>query len=220
MLKKRISGLPVVEPGPDGLLKIVGIVSEGDLLRRRETATLRRRPRWLELLAGPGKLATEYTHAASRKVADVMSGSVIGVGENAPLADIVQLMEQRGVKRVPVVRGDILIGIITRADILRALVREASKPLPLPANDSAIKDAVVAEFRKHSWGRNTMIEVAVKDGVVRLSGVIVDERERAAFVTATENVPGVRMVEDHIVFVEPMSGMVISSPEGEKRIAS
>jgi CBS domain-containing protein len=218
MLKKRISGLPVVEPGPEGLLKIIGILSEGDLLRRRETETLRRRPRWLEFLAGPGKLATEYTHAASRKVSEVMSGPVIGVAENAPLADIVQLMEQRGVKRVPVIRGDMLVGIITRADILRALVREASKPLPLPSTDRAIRDAVLAEFRTHPWGRNTMIEVAVKDGVVRLSGVIVDERERAAFVTATENVPGVRMVEDHIVFVEPVSGMVISAPDNEKRI--
>lgn len=217
MLKKRISGLPVVEPGPEGLLRIVGIVSEGDLLRRRETETLRRRPRWLEFLVGPGKLATEYTHAASRKIAEVMSSPVIGVSENAPLADIVQLMEQRGIKRVPVVRGDILVGIITRADVLRALVREASKPLPLPVDDSAIRDAILAEFRQHPWGRNTMIEVAVKDGVVRLSGVIVDERERAAFVTATGGVPGVLMVEDHIVFVEPISGMVISSPEGEKR---
>lgn len=210
MLKKRLSGLPVVEQGPAGLPALVGVISEGDLLRRRETETLRRRPRWLEFLVGPGRLASEYSRAAGRKVAEVMSSPVISVAENTPLADIVQLMEQRGIKRIPVVRGNILVGIVTRADVLRALVREASKPLPLPASDGEIKDAILNEFRKQPWGRSTSMDVTVKDGVVRLSGVIVDERERQAFVTATENIPGVRMVEDRIVFLEPMSGMVVS----------
>jgi CBS domain-containing protein len=217
MLKKHISGLPVVETTPQGSPRLVGIISEGDLLRRRETMTLRRRPRWLEFLVGPGKLAEEYAHAAGRKIREVMTAPVITVSEEAPLADVVQLMEQRNIKRIPVVRGDTLIGMITRADLLRALVREASKPLPLPANDAAIRDAILAELKKQPWGRNTMIDVEVRDGVVKLSGVIVDERERAAFVTVAENVPGVRMVEDHIAFVEPMSGMVIVSPEDEKR---
>jgi hypothetical protein len=209
--------LPVVEQDAEGRPKLVGVISEGDMLRRRETETLRRRPRWLEFLLGPGRLAAEYAHGAGCRVSEVMSSPVIGTSENAPLADIVQLMEQRSIKRVPVVRGDILVGIITRADVLRALVREASKPLPLPANDREIKDAIVGAFRKEPWGRNTIIDVAVTDGVVQLSGVIVDERERAAFVTAAENIRGVKMVEDHIVFVEPMSGMVVSSPGDEMR---
>ena len=77
MLKKGISGLPVVETGPLDTRKLVGIVTEGDFLRRRETKTLGRLPRWLEFLAGPGKLAEEYVHASSRKIADIMTRPVI-----------------------------------------------------------------------------------------------------------------------------------------------
>jgi CBS domain-containing protein len=218
MLKRHVSGLPVVEEGAEGARKLVGILSEGDLLRRRETDTLRRRPRWLEFLTGPGKLAEEYAHAAGRRVGEIMSSPVITVSESAPLADIVQLMEQRKIKRVPVVQDGNLVGIITRADVLRALVREASKPLPLPANDAAIRDSILSELRKQPWGRNVTIDVAVKDGLVRLSGVIVDERERVALVRAAGNAPGVRMVEDHIAFVEPLSGMVIESDGDQKRV--
>jgi CBS domain-containing protein len=138
-----------------------------------------------------------------------MSSPALTVSETASIPDIVQLMDQRRVKRVPVVRDGVLIGIVTRADILRALVREVSRPLPLPEGDVAVRDAVLAEFAKWPWGRNHMIEVFAKDGVVRLSGVILDERERAAFIAAAENIPGVRMVEDDIVFVEPMSGIAI-----------
>lgn len=217
MLSKRISGLPVVEGGDALAPRIVGIVSEGDFLRRRETQTLRRRARWLEFLTGPGKLAEEYARAASRKIADVMTAPVMTVGENAPISDVVQLMEQRGIRRVPVVRGDILVGIITRANILRALVQEAGRPLPLPADDAAIKERVQEEFRRQPWMSATMIDVGVKDGVVRLSGAIIDARERNAMIVAAQTVPGVKLVEDDIVFVEPLSGMVIPSPEDEKQ---
>lgn len=212
MLKKGISGLPVVETGAGLTPRIVGIVTEGDFLRRRETQTVRRRPRWLEFLVGPGKLAEEYAHASGRKVREVMTAPVISVSEDAPLADVVQLMEQRRIRRVPVIRGDALVGIITRANILRALVREAGKPLPLPADDAAIRDRIFAELDKQPWGSSSMIDVEVKDGVVRLSGAIVDERHRAAIVVAAENGPGVRMVEDHIAFVEPLSGTVVIAP--------
>jgi CBS domain-containing protein len=212
MLKKSISGLPVVETGAGLTPRIVGIVTEGDFLRRSETQTLRRRPRWLEFLVGPGKLAEEYAHTSGRKVREVMTAPVISVSEDAPLADVVQLMEQRRIRRVPVIRGYALVGIITRANILRALVREAGKPLPLPADDAAIKDRIFEELDKQPWGASPMIDVEVKDGVVSLSGAIVDERHRAAIVVAAENVPGVRMVEDHIAFVEPLSGTVVIAP--------
>ncbi len=218
MLKNRISGLPVVEGAGDRPPRIAGIVTEGDFLRRRETQTLRRRPRWLEFLVGPGKLADEYAHASGRKIGEVMSAPVITVAEDAPIADIVQLMEQRNVRRVPVVRGDQLVGIVTRANILRALVREAGKPLPLPADDAAIKARILNEFQKQPWGATAIVDVSVKDGVVRLSGAIMDERERPAITIAAENTPGVRVVEDHIAFIEPMSGFVIESPQDRRNI--
>ena len=216
MLKKNISGLPVVERGAMERPKLVGVVTEGDFLRRRETDTLRRRPRWLEFLVGPGKLAEEYAHASGRKVHEVMTTPVITVNEDAPIEDIVRLMEQRKIKRVPVVRYDSLVGIVTRANLLRALVREAGKPLPLPVNDAAIRDRLLGELKKQPWVSSALIDVDVKDGAVKLTGAILDERERSAIVICAENVPGVRGVEDHMAFVEPMSGMVVLSPEDEQ----
>lgn len=209
MLKKGISGLPVVEDGPLDTRRLVGIVTEGDFLRRRETKTLRRRPRWLEFLAGPGKLAEEYVRASSRKVGAVMTAPVVTVTEDTPVEDIVQIMEQRHIKRVPVVRGDTLIGIITRANMLRALVREAGRMMEFSASDQAIKQRLLAELKKQSWGSAALIDVSVKEGSVKLTGAIMDERQRSAIVVAASNLPGVRAIEDHMALVEPVSGMAI-----------
>jgi CBS domain-containing protein len=209
MLQKGISGIPVVEIGPLETRKLIGIVTEGDLLRRRETKTLRHRPRWLEFLAGPGKLADEYVRASSRKIGDIMTVPVVSVSEDTPVEDIVQIMEQRHIKRVPVVRGEMLAGIITRANMLRALVREAGRMIERPESDAAIRDRLLAEIRQQPWGSAALVDAVVKDGNVRLNGMIMDERERAAIVVAASNVPGVRAIDDHMVFIEPVSGIAI-----------
>jgi CBS domain-containing protein len=202
MLKKGISGLPVIKAGPHETRRLVGIVTEADFLRRRETNTLRRRPRWLELLAGPGKPAEEYVRAASRKIGDIMTTPVVTVNEDTPLEETVQLMEQRNVKRLPVVRDETLVGIITRANVLRAFVRESGKALAMPATDAAIRSNLVAELNRQPWGR--LININVRDGSVMLDGPITDERERKAIVLAASNVPGVRKVDDRMVLVEPV----------------
>jgi CBS domain-containing protein len=209
MLKKGISGLPVVEIGPLETRKLVGIVSEGDFLRRHETKTLGRLPGWLEFLAGPGKLAEEYVRASSRKITDIMTRPVVTVTEDTPVEEIVQIMEQRHIKRLPVVRGETLVGIVTRANLLRALVREAGRMMALPMSDRSIKQGVLDELKQHPWGSSALIEVDVHDGVVKLTGTIWDERERSAIVIAAKNVPGTRAVEDQMVVVDRVSGMVL-----------
>ena len=209
MLKKGISGLPVVETGPLETRKLVGIVSEGDFLRRRETKTLGRLPGWLEFLAGPGKLAEDYVRASSRKIGDIMSAPVITVTEDTPVEEIVQIMEQRHIKRVPVVRGQTLIGMITRTNMLRALVREAGKMMASSTSDQAIKQRLSAELKQHPWGSAALIEINVRDGVVRLTGTIWDERERSAIVVAASNTPGVSAVDDQMVVVDRVSGMAL-----------
>jgi CBS domain-containing protein len=209
MLKKGISGLPVVEAGPLETRKLIGVVTEGDLLRRRETNTLLRWPRWLEFLAGPGKLAEEYVRGNSRKIGDIMTAPVISVTEDTPVEDIVQIMEQRHIKRVPVVRGHTLIGIVTRANMLRALVREAGRMMEFSASDQAIKQRLLAELKQHPWGSSSLIEVGVKDGVVALTGTVWDERERSAIVVAAANASGARAVDDRMVVVDRASGMVL-----------
>ncbi|HKY85988.1 MAG TPA: CBS domain-containing protein [Pseudorhodoplanes sp.] len=209
MLKKGISGLPVVETGPLDTRKLVGMVTEGDFLRRRETKTLGRLPRWLEFLAGPGKLAEEYVRASSRKIGDIMTTPVITVTEETPVEEIVQIMEQRYIKRLPVVRGETLIGIITRTNMLRALVREAGKMMNLSPSDGAIRQRLLTELKQQPWGSAALIEVGVQDGVVKLTGTIWDARERSAIVVAAANTSGVRAVDDQMVVVDRVSGMAL-----------
>jgi CBS domain-containing protein len=133
MLQRKFSGLPVV----DARGSLVGIVTEGDLLRRAETGTQRRRPRWIEFLVGTGRLATEYVHASGRKVIEVMTSDVRTVTEDASLDDIVHLMERYRIKRVPVVRAGKLVGIVSRANLLRALASVVADTKPVPTDDGA-----------------------------------------------------------------------------------
>jgi CBS domain-containing protein len=114
MLQHKISGLPVVDRSGH----LVGMVTEADLLRRSETGTVHRRPRWIEFIIGPGRLAEEYIHASGRQVNEVMTRELRTIHEDAHLEEVVTIMERFRVKRVPVVRGDALAGIVTRADVL------------------------------------------------------------------------------------------------------
>jgi CBS domain-containing protein len=208
MLQHRISGVPVV----DAKGKLVGMVTEGDFLRRAETGTQRRRPRWIEFLVGPGRLASEYVHTSGRKVDEVMSVDVHSVTEDTPLDDIVQLMERYGIKRVPVVRGETLVGIVTRANLLRALVGVAKAAQPPLAGDEAIRTRIMAELAKQPWAPLGAIEIAVRDGAVTLSGVLTDDRQRQALKVAAENIPGVKKVEDRLAWLVPGTGMVGEPP--------
>jgi CBS-domain-containing membrane protein len=203
MLQHHISGLPVI----DRTENLVGILSEGDFLRRRETQTERKRSRWLEFLIGPGKLAAEYTHSHGGKVAEVMTTDVHTVTEDTALEDIVELMERHQIKRVPVMSGDKVVGIVTRSNLMHAMVSLARAEPKLGKDDSAIREKLLAEMKKESWA--PAVNVIVRDGVVELWGVIIDERQRDALKVAAENIPGVKAVKDHMVWLEPTSGMVI-----------
>lgn len=209
MLQNRISGLPVVDADGD----LVGMVTEGDFLRRTEIQTERRRPKWLEFVLGPGRIAKEFTQTSGRKVAEVMTGDPVTVGEDVSLAHVVELMERYRIKRVPVLHDGKIVGIVSRANLMRALVSLA-REAETPAGDgSTIRHRILAAFAAQPWAPR--IDVTVKDGIAELWGTITDERMRKACVVVAENVPGVRLVRDHIVWVEPMSGMAFPSSEDE-----
>jgi CBS domain-containing protein len=216
MLLHRISGLPVL----DATGKLVGVLSEGDFLRRRETRTERHRSRWLEFLMGPGTIATEYTHSHGNKVGEVMTTDLKTVDENAAIEEIVELMERYRIKRVPVMSGSILVGIVTRSNLMHAMVSMArvAPDLIKSKDDAGIRDQLLEEMNKERWAPVALTNVVVHDGVVELWGVLVDERQREALKVVAENIPGVKAVKDHMVWVEPMTGMAIEAQgEAESR---
>jgi len=217
MLQRGFSGLPVV----DSSRSLVGIVTEGDLLRRIETGTQRKRPRWIELLVGSGRLASEYVHASGRKVAEVMSRDVHTITEEASLDDVVQLMERHQIKRLPVVRNQSLVGIVTRANLLHALASIVGEAKPAAGKDDAsIRKRIYTELENQPWAPVNLMDIVVRDGTVHLWGVVLDERQREAIHVVLENTPGVEAIEDHLAWVEPMSGIAIPAPEDVQRDAS
>ena len=209
MLQNRISGLPVIDADGD----LVGIVTEGDFLRRSELGTQRRRPRWLEFIVGPGRLAEEYVSQSGKKVEEIMTPDPVTATLDDSLEDVVELMERHHVKRLPVMQSGRMVGIVSRANLMHALAslaRDAAAPV---GDDSKIRDNITAAIGNEKWAPR--VNVVVKNGVAELWGVITDERERQALIVATENVPGVERVHDHLVWVEPMSGMAFPSVEDE-----
>jgi CBS domain-containing protein len=209
MLDRQISGLPVLDEAG----KVVGMLTEGDLLRRTETGTERHRPRWLEILMGPGRMAGEYVRTHGRRVDEVMTRDLISVSEDTPLDEVVELMEKRRIKRVPVFSGDALVGILSRADLLRALARSLEESPPAAHDDEAILQSIQAELAQAAWVPRDGLGITVSEGIVQLDGVILDEKERAALRVLAENTPGVKAVEDRLVWIEPVSGTVLESGE-------
>ncbi|HEY2134835.1 MAG TPA: CBS domain-containing protein [Xanthobacteraceae bacterium] len=209
MLQHKISGLPVIDAA--GVLQ--GVVTEGDFLRRAETGTQRKRARWIEFLMGPGRLATEYVHVSGRKVNEVMTPDVYTVTEDAPLEQAVHLMERHRIKRVPVVRDGKVVGIVTRSNLMRALARLALAAPPVASGDAGIRESLLAELKKQPWAPVGLLDIVVQDGVVKLSGALTDERERQAIRVAAENIPGVKKVEDHLIWIEPNTGVIIEGPD-------
>jgi CBS domain-containing protein len=208
MLQHRISGLPVV----DAAGKLAGVVTEGDFLRRTEAGTENRRSSWLEFLLGPGRLAAEYIHTHGRKIHEVMTDKVFTVEETTPLTEVVRLMEVSRIKRVPVMRGAKLVGIISRANLLQLLGRVIGEVKPMSKDDADIRARILAELENQSWAPTADVNVIVRDGIVELKGAIFDERERVALKVAAENVPGVKTVRDHLIWIEPISGTAIDPP--------
>src|ERR1700739_74828 len=117
MLQRHVSGLPVV----DAAGKLVGIISEGDFIRRSEIGTQRKRGRFLKFILGSGKEATDFVHEHGRKSAEIMTPEPLTINEDTDLEKIVEIMEENHVKRLPVTRGDKLVGVVSRSNLLQAV---------------------------------------------------------------------------------------------------
>lgn len=210
MLQRHVSGLPVVNKAG----QLVGIISEGDFIRRSEIGTQRKRGRFLKFILGSGKEATDFVHEHGRKIAEIMTPDPLTIDEETDLEKIVELMEKNGVKRLPVMRGDKLVGIVSRSNLLQA-VASLAREIPDPtADDDHIRNRIIDTLEKNNWCPFGL-SVTVRDGIVHLSGVITEERSRQAAIVGAENVAGVKKVHDHLCWVDTMSGMYPNSPEDD-----
>ncbi len=198
MLARHISGLPVLGTNGD----VVGMLTESDLLRRAEMGT-EAKTRWLEAMFDPGRLAASFARAHGRRVSEVMTPGAVSVVETTPLQGVVTLMQDENVRRVLVMQGRRLVGIVARADLIRALGRllqtQAASVPPAPT-DAAIRHGFDAALADAAW-TSKGITFTVTDGRVHLYGSVRDGRDRAAIQVTAENVPGVVSVEAH--FTDP-----------------
>ena len=196
LLKNKISAVPVVSQSG----KILGIVSEGDMLRRVESRTLRHRSWWLQLLTADTTLRDEFVKSHSHKVVDVMTPDVVTVSPETPLGEIASVLEKNGIKRVPVVKDGKLVGIVSRANLLQAIatVGKAIKPA-VTVNDATLRQKVIAQLDRQPLTWPSLINVLVHDGTVELWGMINSESERKAVRVAAEVTPGVSAVADNLI---------------------
>ena len=205
--EREISGVPVV----DAADRLVGIVSEGDLLHRVETGTERltgrRRSWWLDTIASDQELARDYVKSHGRTAKDVMTREVISVTDTTDLAEVAMLLETKRIKRVPVLREGKLVGIVSRANLVRALAATKSDlAVDAATDDRAIRSKLLAElmgqewFKTQDWFKIWAADVIVRDRVVHfwLAANQTGE-ERQALRVAAENIAGVRRVEEHII---------------------
>ncbi|MFT3719998.1 CBS domain-containing protein [Pseudorhodoferax sp.] len=192
LLAHRISGMPVVERGT-----VVGLVGVGELMHRHEIGTDdpgAERSWWQRLLVGDPSAAS-YVRSHGTHVRDVMTQEVVGVPEDAPLARLAQIFEQRRIRRVPVLRDGRMVGLVTRADLVRALARACTPSAPA-LDDAQICQRLARELERQSWWDGTWSTFQVSGGVVRFAGYVQRQADKDAARIAAENIPGVRAVED------------------------
>jgi CBS-domain-containing membrane protein len=203
LLANRISAVPVVDDSDVPL----GIVSEGDLIHRVESDTERHRSWWLEILIGKESLAREFVKSHARKAADVMTRPVITIKADTRLGDIAALLDKHQIKRVPVVddQGK-LIGIVSRANLVQALVKMNKAASEAAVEDSVLQSNILAQLRSKPWADASNLNVIVNNGKVELWGVVDSEAERNAIRVAVEVTPGVREVSNRLVVEHILTG--------------
>jgi len=191
LIEHRVSGLPVTDD--DG--RVTGIITEADLIAR-QTAPGERRSWWHRFFADPEQLAAEYRKTAGSTVADVMTRPVICIGPDMPLEAIAGLLDRRGIKRVPVVAGGRLVGIVSRADLVKALAMQTSDPVT--ASDADIVKTINEQLRREDWAREAGVIVKSRGGVVELWGIVGSDNEKAATEALARNVSGVSRVQNYL----------------------
>lgn len=195
LLKHRISAVPVIDADQG----VLGIVSEGDVIRRAENGTDNRHSWWLQDLFATRNKAEEYIKTHGRKASEVMTQNVITVEKETPLHEIARLLEKHRIKRVPVTDDSKLVGIVSRANILHGLAAQSSEnPHPASVDDRTIREQLLDTLSQDAGLDTGMINVIVRDSVVQLWGIVDSDTKKQAALVAAENMPGVKSVENHL----------------------
>jgi len=190
-----VSALPVVEEDD----KVIGIISEADLVRRPEIGTEKHRAWWLEALTPGSTLAEEFAKAHGRRVSEVMSTDVVSAGEEASLGEIATLLEKHRIKRVPILRDGRLVGIVSRSNLIQALASTQAGNGTDTDGDREIREALLDRLDDQSWTDFGSRNVIVAGGVVHLWGLVGSAEERKALLALAEEVPGVTRVSDEMI---------------------
>lgn len=195
LIQRRISAVPVLEEG-----RLIGIVSEGDLMRRPETETEPGASPWLTLLTGPGVVPDRFAKAHGRTAREVMTREVVSVAPDTPLEEVARILETRRIKRVPVVESGRLVGILSRANLLHGLIarRGGERIEDATERDRRIRAEVQAVLARNPWLERRHMNLVVSDGVVHVWGIVRSEEHRAALHAALRAIAGVASVEDHL----------------------
>jgi CBS domain-containing protein len=191
---RHISGAPVL----DGQGRLIGIVSEGDLLHRSEAGTQRKRSWWLHWLTRRETLASDYVKEHAQHVVDVMSRDVVTASPDTPLREIARTLERNRIKRVPIVENGKVVGIVSRANLVQAVASAANAPA-MNVSDAGIRAKLIEHLEKQPWADGSLVNITVADGIVGLWGIVNSETERRALRVAAEGMPSVNAVDDHLV---------------------
>jgi CBS domain-containing protein len=202
MMEKRISGVPVLTNNG----KIIGMVSQSDLLHRAELGTERKHKWWFRTFADSNALAREYAKAHGLKAHDIMSRYVVSVRDDAELRDVADILDSHRIKRVPVVQEGRLVGIITRGDLVRALSQVQISKAAKKIDNAALHKTLHDRIRTQPWINDSYINLTVNDGVVELWGFVVSIDQHNALRALVEETDGVRRVEDKLSVAGPLRG--------------
>lgn len=202
LVRHRIGAVPVVSDSQ----QLIGIVSQTDLVHRSETGTEKKRKWWLEVFAESDAKAREYVKSHGRKARDVMTRQVVSVSENASLAEVADVLDANRIRQVPVMSDSRLAGMISRADLVRALA-ELSLTAQVPrSHNGALQKAIWDQIKSQTWLGSALVNLAVRDGVVELWGAVESNEQHRALIVLVEGVSGVEKIEDNVTLLPKMVG--------------
>lgn len=203
MLERRISAVPIV----DDKDKLIGLVSEGDLMRRTEIGTERHRSWWLSAFTGAVSLAEDFVKSHGVKASEIMTKEVLTAREDTPLWEIAETLEKKKIKRMPVLRNGRIVGIVSRSNLLQALTAQRERlTAPSSKDDRAIREELMKVLKSESWPDMSHLNIVVLHGTVHFWGLVNSDSQRDALRVAAEGISGVRQVVDHTLNATTLVG--------------